>query len=253
MSDWLTENQQALTSELERIAAALEAHADGREPEAGAARARPPVLEALVESPRPVAVRARRAAPVRGRRARSSLRKPVRIGCRRRARPSRVVQPRALMPSRGALERDRARRSAALAPARRAGSGRERDHEPVAHRRAGAAPPDRARLPRRPAPGAARPGRGARAASALVRGGGVGARHRLLGRLGHCRARDGPGRGRCRVTAGRRSLRLRAARPLRPRPAGGRRAGRRSRAGSLLSRVAARVGAHGVRPAARSR
>ena len=48
MSDWLTENQQALSAELERIAAALEAHADGDQPGAGGERARPPVLEALV-------------------------------------------------------------------------------------------------------------------------------------------------------------------------------------------------------------
>jgi hypothetical protein len=50
MSDWLAENQQALASELGRIAAALEAHADGREPEAAGKRARPPVLETLVET-----------------------------------------------------------------------------------------------------------------------------------------------------------------------------------------------------------
>ena len=49
MTDLLQENQQALSAELERIAAALQAHADAGEAEAaGQQRDRPPVLEALV-------------------------------------------------------------------------------------------------------------------------------------------------------------------------------------------------------------
>jgi hypothetical protein len=50
MTDWLAENQRALNLELDRIAEALGAHADGRQPEARAQRAEPPVLEALVEA-----------------------------------------------------------------------------------------------------------------------------------------------------------------------------------------------------------
>ena len=49
MSDWVQQNQQALSSELERIAVALKAHAEGGgAPPAGGERAEPPVLEALV-------------------------------------------------------------------------------------------------------------------------------------------------------------------------------------------------------------
>jgi hypothetical protein len=48
VSDRLEQNQEALGRELERIAAALQAHADGSVAEAGEAWARPPVLEALV-------------------------------------------------------------------------------------------------------------------------------------------------------------------------------------------------------------
>ena len=51
MSDLLQENQRALGSELERIAAALQAHADGGEAETGDPdRERPPLLEALVSA-----------------------------------------------------------------------------------------------------------------------------------------------------------------------------------------------------------
>jgi ATPase family associated with various cellular activities (AAA)/Winged helix domain, variant len=48
MSDWLQANQEALSSELGRIAAALEARADGSGPPAGDVTAQPPVLERLV-------------------------------------------------------------------------------------------------------------------------------------------------------------------------------------------------------------
>jgi hypothetical protein len=48
VTDLLQENQEALSRELERIAAALQAHADGRAVDSSEAWAHPPVLEALV-------------------------------------------------------------------------------------------------------------------------------------------------------------------------------------------------------------